>query len=68
MNVSVVITQMELLQELTNECRYDKMDRPPGEFAVDDPVKVWARAYIYTIRSNMAKTLVNFKIEKMLQY
>lgn len=52
------MTQTELLQELTNNCRYDKMTRPPGEINSTDPINVYARAYIYTIRSNMAKTLV----------
>lgn len=52
------MTQTELLQELTNNCRYDKMTRPPGEINSTDPINVYTRAYIYTIRSNMAKTLV----------
>lgn len=52
------MTQTELLQELTNDCRYDKMARPLGEDNVTDPIKVYTRAYIYTIKSNMAKTLV----------
>ncbi|XP_008209307.1 cys-loop ligand-gated ion channel subunit isoform X1 [Nasonia vitripennis] len=61
------MTQTELLQELTNECRYDKMVRPPGELNDREPVKVWARAYIYTIKSNMAKTL-QFDVHMMLQF
>lgn len=52
------LTQTELLQELTNECRYDKMVRPPGENNASDPIVVASRAYIYAIQSNMAKTLV----------
>lgn len=52
------MTQTELLQELANECRYDKMVRPPGVMNVTDPIKVYTRAFIYTIKSNMAKTLV----------
>ncbi|KAL7294395.1 hypothetical protein TKK_0012400 [Trichogramma kaykai] len=68
-NLSAIesMTQTELIQELTNECRYDKMIRPPGEINVNDPVKVWARAYIYTIKSNMAKTL-QFAVQLMLQF
>lgn len=52
------MTQTEFLQELTNDCRYDKLTRPPGEMNSTDPVNVYTRAYIYTIKSNMAKTLV----------
>ncbi|XP_014206145.1 glycine receptor subunit alpha-2-like isoform X1 [Copidosoma floridanum] len=61
------MTQMELLQGLTSECRYDKMVRPPGLADQRDPVKVWSRAYIYTIKSNMAKTL-QFDVHMMLQF
>ncbi|XP_012169554.1 pH-sensitive chloride channel 2-like isoform X1 [Bombus affinis] len=61
------MTQTELLQELTNNCRYDKMTRPPGEINSTDPINVYARAYIYTIRSNMAKTL-QFDVHMMLQF
>ncbi|XP_015428712.1 PREDICTED: glycine receptor subunit alpha-2-like [Dufourea novaeangliae] len=63
----VSMTQKELLQELTNECRYDKMDRPSGEANATDPIKVYIRAYIYTINSNMAKTL-QFDVHMMLQF
>ena len=56
--MSATISQTELLQELTADCRYDKLARPPGETIPTDPVKVMCRAYIYTIKSNMAKTLV----------
>lgn len=52
------MTQTELLQELTNDCRYDKMTRPPGEINSINPINVYTKAYIYTIKSNMAKTLV----------
>lgn len=52
------LTQTELLIELTNECRYDKMVRPPGEKNDTEPILVAARAYVYTIQSNTAKTLV----------
>lgn len=58
MSVIGSLTQTELLQKLTDECRYDKMVRPPGELNKQDPAKVFARAYIYSIKSNMAKTLV----------
>lgn len=58
LNVTPTITQTDLLQELTKDCRYDKLQRPPGEISRNDPVKVSCRAYIYTIKSNMAKTLV----------
>nr|XP_033329433.1 glycine receptor subunit alpha-2-like isoform X2 [Megalopta genalis] len=61
------MTQMELIQELTNTCRYDKMARPRGEINATDPVKVYVRAYIYTIKSNMAKTL-QFDVHMILQY
>lgn len=57
-SMASTLTQTELLQELTNDCRYDKMVRPPGEFNASDPTIVVSRAYIYTIKSNMAKTLV----------
>ncbi|XP_024940831.1 glycine receptor subunit alphaZ1 isoform X3 [Cephus cinctus] len=67
MSVSSTMTQTELLQELTNECRYDKMVRPPGEVNASDPVKVLSRAYIYTIKSNMARTL-QFDVQMMLQF
>ncbi|KAJ8680426.1 hypothetical protein QAD02_016213 [Eretmocerus hayati] len=66
-SVSGALTQTELLQELTLDCRYDKMLRPPGENNEQDPVKVWSRAYIYTIKSNMAKTL-QFDVHMMLQF
>lgn len=56
--MTTTITQTDLLQELTSDCRYDKLERPPGEISRTDPVKVLCRAYIYTIKSNMAKTLV----------
>lgn len=52
------MAQTELLQELTNDCRYDKMTRPPGEINSTNPINVYTKAYIYTIKSNMAKTLV----------
>ncbi|XP_076246745.1 pH-sensitive chloride channel 2 isoform X2 [Calliopsis andreniformis] len=61
------ITQTELLQELTNTCRYDKMLRPRGENNTIDPTKVYTKAYIYTIKSNMVKTL-QFDIHMMLQF
>ncbi|XP_043281426.1 pH-sensitive chloride channel 2 isoform X2 [Venturia canescens] len=61
------LTQTELLQELTNDCRYDKMVRPPGEVNASDPTIVVSRAYIYTIKSNMAKTL-QFDVHMMLQF
>ncbi|XP_011503743.1 PREDICTED: glycine receptor subunit alpha-2-like [Ceratosolen solmsi marchali] len=68
-NKSIVgpLTQLELLQELTKECRYDKMVRPMGELSERNPVRVWSRAYIYTIKSNMAKTL-QFDVHMMLQF
>lgn len=52
------MTQTELLQEMANECRYDKMVRPPGVINATDPIKIYTKAFIYTIKSNMAKTLV----------
>lgn len=52
------MTQTELLQELANECRYDKMVRPPGVTNATDPIRIYTKAFIYTIKSNMAKTLV----------
>lgn len=52
------MTQTELLLELANECRYDKMVRPPGVINVTDPIRIYTKAFIYTIKSNMAKTLV----------
>ncbi|XP_078039944.1 pH-sensitive chloride channel 2 isoform X1 [Augochlora pura] len=61
------MTQTELIQELTNTCRYDKMARPLGETNATEPVKVYVRAYIYTIKSNMAKTL-QFDVHMILQY
>ncbi|CAK9822021.1 pH-sensitive chloride channel 2 [Anthophora retusa] len=61
------MTQTELLQELTNDCRYDKMIRPPGEINSTNPIAVYTRAYIYTIKSNMAKTL-QFDVHMMLQF
>lgn len=68
LNSSSSMTQTELLQELTNDCRYDKMARPSGEINTTDPVKVYTRAYIYTIKSNMVKTLVTCAIIKLLPY
>lgn len=56
------MTQTELLQELTNDCRYDKMARPSGESNITNPITVYTRAYIYTIKSNMVKTLVIYII------
>lgn len=67
LNITPTITQTDLLQELTKDCRYDKMQRPPGEISPNDPVKVSCRAYIYTIKSNMAKTL-EFDVHMMLQF
>ncbi|XP_066588921.1 pH-sensitive chloride channel 2 [Prorops nasuta] len=64
---SGTLTQTELLQELTNDCRYDKMARPPGEINVTDPIKVYTRTYIYTIKSNVEKTL-QFGVHMMLQF
>ncbi|XP_011308600.1 glycine receptor subunit alpha-2-like [Fopius arisanus] len=61
------LTQTELLQELTNHCRYDKMVRPPGEINASDPIHVVCRANVYTIKSNMAKTL-QFDVHMMLQF
>ncbi|XP_076764753.1 LOW QUALITY PROTEIN: pH-sensitive chloride channel 2-like [Xylocopa sonorina] len=61
------ITQTELLQELTNDCRYDKLTRPPGELNSTDPINIYTSAYIYTIKSNMAKTL-QFDVHMMLQF
>ncbi|KAG8042167.1 hypothetical protein G9C98_000158 [Cotesia typhae] len=61
------LTQTELLKELTNDCRYDKMVRPPGEINASDPIHVACRANIYTIKSNMAKTL-QFDVHMMLQF
>lgn len=60
-NIANTLTQKELLHELTNDCRYDKMVRPPGEINASDPIHVVCRANIYTIKSNMAKTLVIFQ-------
>lgn len=63
------MTQTELLQELVNECRYDKMIRPPGLINATDPIKVYTKASIYTIKSNMAKTLVHpFYLHLFLAY
>ncbi|XP_046428717.1 pH-sensitive chloride channel 2 isoform X1 [Neodiprion pinetum] len=67
LNGASSFTQTELLIELTNDCRYDKMVRPPGEKNDTDPIIVASRAYIYTIQSNMAKTL-QFDIQMMLQF
>ncbi|KAF3426746.1 hypothetical protein E2986_00909 [Frieseomelitta varia] len=67
LNINNSMTQTELLQELTNNCRYDKMIRPPGETNSTDPIHVYTRAYIYTIKSNMAKTL-QFDVHIMLQF
>ncbi|XP_058804984.1 pH-sensitive chloride channel 2-like isoform X2 [Phymastichus coffea] len=67
MSVIGPLTQTELLQQLTSECRYDKMVRPPGEQDERDPIKVYVRAYIYSIKSNMAKTL-QFDVHMMLQF
>ncbi|EZA55080.1 Transducin beta-like protein [Ooceraea biroi] len=61
------MTQTELLQELANECRYDKMVRPPGVINATDPIRIYTRAFIYTIKSNMAKTL-QFDVHLMLQF
>ncbi|XP_011139596.1 gamma-aminobutyric acid receptor subunit beta-1 isoform X2 [Harpegnathos saltator] len=61
------MTQTELLQELANECRYDKMVRPPGVMNATDPIKIYTKAFIYTIKSNMAKTL-QFDVHLMLQF
>ncbi|XP_039306906.1 pH-sensitive chloride channel 2 isoform X3 [Solenopsis invicta] len=61
------MTQTELLQELANECRYDKMVRPPGVINETDPIRIYTRAFIYTIKSNMAKTL-QFEVQLMLQF
>ncbi|XP_072748002.1 pH-sensitive chloride channel 2 isoform X1 [Anoplolepis gracilipes] len=61
------MTQTELLQELANECRYDKMVRPPGVINATDPIRVYTKAFIYTIKSNMAKTL-QFDVHLMLQF
>lgn len=58
MKIAGSVTQTELLQELTHDCRYDKMARPPGQNYSSDPIKVYTRVYIYILRSNMAKTLV----------
>ncbi|XP_034948508.1 LOW QUALITY PROTEIN: kinesin-like protein KIF19 [Chelonus insularis] len=65
-NPANILRQKELLQELTNDCRYDKMVRPPGEINASDPIRVACRANIYTIKSNMAKTL-QFDVHMMLQ-
>lgn len=61
------VTQTELLQELTHDCRYDKMARPPGQVNATDPIKVYTRVYIYILKSNMAKTL-QFGVNMMLQF
>nr|XP_012220553.1 PREDICTED: kinesin-like protein KIF19 [Linepithema humile] len=61
------MTQTELLQELANECRYDKMVRPPGVENAIDPIRIYTKAFIYTIKSNMAKTL-QFDVHLMLQF
>ncbi|XP_018350932.1 PREDICTED: glycine receptor subunit alpha-3-like [Trachymyrmex septentrionalis] len=61
------MTQTELLQELANECRYDKMVRPPGVINETDPIRIYTKAFIYTIRSNMAKTL-RFDVHLMMQF
>ncbi|XP_036144246.1 pH-sensitive chloride channel 2 isoform X1 [Monomorium pharaonis] len=61
------MTQTELLQELANECRYDKMVRPPGVINETNPIRIYTRAFIYTIKSNMAKTL-QFEVQLMLQF
>ncbi|KAK0077460.1 hypothetical protein PV326_010037, partial [Microctonus aethiopoides] len=66
-NIANTLTQKELLHELTNDCRYDKMVRPPGEINASDPIHVVCRANIYTIKSNMAKTL-QFDVHMMLQF
>ncbi|XP_012283682.1 glycine receptor subunit alpha-2 [Orussus abietinus] len=66
-NVYRTTTQTELLQELTSDCRYDKMVRPPGALNASDPVQVLSAAYIYTIKSNMVKTL-EFDVHMMLQF
>lgn len=62
LNNSISMTQTELLQVLTDDCRYDKMMRPPGEVNTTDPINVYTSAYIYTIKSNMVKTLVVYVI------
>ncbi|XP_061942122.1 pH-sensitive chloride channel 2 isoform X3 [Apis cerana] len=62
------MAQTELLQELTNDCRYNKMTRPPGEINSTNPINVYTKAYIYTIKSNMAKTLVQFDVHMILQF
>ncbi|XP_018044225.1 PREDICTED: glycine receptor subunit alpha-3-like [Atta colombica] len=61
------MTQTELLQELTNECRYDKIVRPPGVINETDPIRIYTKAFIYTITSNMAKTL-RFDVHLMMQF
>ncbi|XP_061942123.1 pH-sensitive chloride channel 2 isoform X4 [Apis cerana] len=61
------MAQTELLQELTNDCRYNKMTRPPGEINSTNPINVYTKAYIYTIKSNMAKTL-QFDVHMILQF
>ncbi|KAL6422586.1 hypothetical protein ACFW04_010671 [Cataglyphis niger] len=61
------MTQTELLQELANECRYDKMVRPPGVINATDPIRIYTKAFVYTIKSNMAKTL-QFDVHLMLQF
>ncbi|CAG5101188.1 Similar to pHCl-2: pH-sensitive chloride channel 2 (Anopheles gambiae) [Cotesia congregata] len=43
------------------------MVRPPGEINASDPIHVACRANIYTIKSNMAKTL-QFDVHMMLQF
>ncbi|XP_026670438.1 glycine receptor subunit alphaZ1-like isoform X3 [Ceratina calcarata] len=67
LNSTSSITQTELLQKLTLECRYDKLARPLGAINATGPITVYTSAYIYTITSNMAKTL-QFGVHMMLQF
>ncbi|KOX68996.1 Transducin beta-like protein 3 [Melipona quadrifasciata] len=51
----------------SKNCQVAQMIRPPGESNSTDPIHVYTKAYIYTIKSNMAKTL-QFDVHMMLQF
>lgn len=52
------LSQTLLVERLTHECRYDRLERPG--FSTRTPVKVNMRAYIYFMQNLEAHDLVNF--------
>ncbi|XP_058056351.1 pH-sensitive chloride channel 2 [Anopheles bellator] len=63
------LSQTQLLTRLTHVCRYDRLERPKRESltGTNQPVKVYARAYIYFMQNLEAHDL-QFKIHALLQF